>query len=100
MKNRHGYDHSEAVKAETYQVYWLGFYDGAHGGDCQSTGSERYREGWRHGRQWLEWEKEDEGYCAGRLDSRPLEDRPGYQRNNPAFVRGWHRGVAARAAHP
>jgi hypothetical protein len=100
MKNKHGYDHSEAVKADTYAVYRLGFYDGVHGADYEKGGSGRYREGWHDGRQQLEWQKEGEGYCAGWHSDRQLEDLPEYKRSDQSFVRGWHRGVAARSAAP
>ena len=99
MKNKHGYDHSTAIQPNTEVAYDKGFADGMQGAECFPEGSELYREGWQHGREMYHIEKYDEGYWAGRLHTRALTDWPNYLTNCPHFVRGWHKGAAARQ-HP
>jgi hypothetical protein len=96
MKNKHGYDHRAAIQPNTPAAYKLGFDDGRHGADCYPEGSELYREGWRHGREWLPIDREDQGYSAGLMKGRALTYWPSYLTDDSHFVRGWHKGVAAR----
>jgi hypothetical protein len=65
MKNEHGYDHEAAIKPNTPTAYKLVFADGREGGECCQEGSELYREGWQHGREWMEFDQVDAGYYAG-----------------------------------